>query len=73
MDQLLETTLKNFYVEPPHKKTLRAQFDAAGIPRYKANPAAIRGGGPVYWSVSHVEKYLRSRLLPGRVPPLKIA
>jgi hypothetical protein len=30
----------------------------------KANPLAKRGGGQVYYSVAHVERFLRSRLAP---------
>jgi hypothetical protein len=45
----------------PCKATLVRIFDAAGIPRFKANPTAKRGGGPVYYSVSAVEKFFKNR------------
>lgn len=55
----------------PTKPTLRTWFDAAGIPRLKCNPSAKRGGGPCFYSVSAVEKLLRSRMLvtTGRTLP----
>jgi hypothetical protein len=64
----LRQTIISVYLSPvPTKDTLRAWFDAAQIPRLKANPTARRGGGPVYYSVAAVEKFLRSRALPGRL------
>jgi hypothetical protein len=48
----------------PSRETLRAWFDKASIPRLKANPTAKRGGGPAFYSVAHVEKLLRQRMLP---------
>ena len=65
LDQLIETTLPNFIAPIPSRETLRAWFDAAGIPRFKANPTAKRGGGPCFYSVAGVEKLLRSRTMPG--------
>jgi hypothetical protein len=32
--------------------------------RFKANPVARRGGGPVYYSVAAAEKFFRSRVIP---------
>lgn len=50
------------YLAPvPPDKTLRAWFDRAGVPRFKANPGAARGGGHVYYHVAAIEKLLRSR------------
>jgi hypothetical protein len=63
LDQLLETTIPNFLSPPPSRDTLRDWFDRAGIPRFKANPTAKKGGGTVFYSTSHVEKYFRSRTL----------
>lgn len=64
--ELLKSTIP-FHIDPaPTRETLRAWFDAASIPRFKSNPLAKRGGGPVYYSVAAVEKLLRSRTLPGR-------
>lgn len=65
LDVLLETTIPLFLSPPPSRETLRDWFDRARIPRFKANPLARRGGGPVYYSVAAVEKFLRSRTLPG--------
>ena len=56
-----------FMHPPPSCETLRDWFDAARIPRFKSNPTAKRGGGPCFYSVAHVEKFLRTRLLPGKV------
>jgi hypothetical protein len=41
-------------------------FDKAEILRFKSNLTAKRGGGPVYYSVPGVEKFLRQRILNGR-------
>jgi hypothetical protein len=63
LDVLLETTIPAFLSPPPSRATLREWFDRARIPRFKANPLARRGGGPVYYSVAAVEKFFRSRIL----------
>jgi hypothetical protein len=63
LDELLKTTIPNFLSPPPTRETLREWFDAAKIPRFKSNPLAKRGGGPVYYSVAGVEKFLRSRTM----------
>lgn len=47
----------------PHIETVRDWLDGANIPRFKANPLAKRGGGPCYYSMSHVEKFFRNRTL----------
>ena len=67
LDQLIQTTLPAFLDPIPCKATLRAWFNNAQVPRVKANPLAKNGGGHVFYSVAHVEKYFRSRLLPGRL------
>jgi hypothetical protein len=72
----VKTDILPNYLAPqdvPTDETLRSWFDTAKIPRIKTNPAAVRGGGTVYYSAPAIEKYLRSRLLPGRVPPLQTA
>lgn len=70
----LANTLVQAYLNPvPSHETLRAWFDVARIPRFKANPAAKRGGGPVYYSVAAVEKLLQSRTLPCRLSPPVVA
>lgn len=64
----LRKTVITAYLDPvPCTVTLRAMFDAAQIPRLKSNPAARRGGGPCYYSVAAVERYLKTRTLPGRL------
>jgi hypothetical protein len=60
LDQLRETTLLHFLSPIPSRETLRAWFDRAKIPRLKANPAARRGGGTVFYSVAAIEKLLRA-------------
>ena len=67
LGQLLQTTIPAYLAPTPSPETLRAWFDRARIPRFKANPAAKRGGGPVFYSVSAVEKFLSSRTLPCRL------
>lgn len=62
--ELKETLLPNFIHKVPSDETLRAWFDAAGVPRFKANPLAKRGGGPIFYSVPAVEKFFRSRMVP---------
>ena len=64
LDQLSENHLRNFLDPVPCKDTLREMFDRAGVPRFKANPKARRGGGIVYYSVAAVEKLFRSQTLP---------
>ena len=61
LPQLRETTLRVYLDPVPSPHTLRRWFDLARIPRFKSNPAATRGGGPVFYSVPAVEKFLRSR------------
>jgi hypothetical protein len=52
------------YLDPaPALDTLRYWFDQAKIPQFKCNPTAKRGGGTVYYSVPHVEKFFRNRVL----------
>ena len=66
LEELAKTTIPAFLSPVPSGSTLRAWFDSAKIPRFKSNPLAKRGGGPVYYSTSAVEKFLRSRTLPGK-------
>lgn len=67
IDELIANTIPLFIRPVPSRDTLRSWFDNAKIPRFKSNPLAKRGGGPVFYQVSSVEKFLRSRMLPGRV------
>ncbi|MGE3310603.1 MAG: hypothetical protein AB7O66_11575 [Limisphaerales bacterium] len=60
--QELQRTLIANYLEPvPSVKTLRRWFDEAGIPRLKANPDAVRGGGTAWWHVAAVERLIRRK------------
>ena len=65
--QMRGTTIAAHISPVPCVATCRAWFDDAKIPRFKSNPLAKRGGGPVYYSVAAVEKFLRSRVLPGKI------
>ena len=65
LETLRETTIAVYLQPVPSAETLRQWFDAARIPRFKSNPTAKRGGGPVFYSVAAIEKYFRSRTLPG--------
>ncbi|MEK7676940.1 MAG: hypothetical protein AAB676_13990 [Verrucomicrobiota bacterium] len=67
LDELSKTTIPAFLSPVPCRETLRDWFDAARIPRFKSNPTAKRGGGPVFYSVSAVEKFLRSRTMPRKL------
>ena len=68
LDQLVQTLIPAYLDPTPSRETLRDWFDTARIPRFKANPTAKRGGGPVYYSVAAVEKFLQTRTLPCRLP-----
>ena len=72
LDGLLETIIPAFLNPAPSRETLREWFDEARIPRFKANPSAKRGGGPVYYSVAAVEKFLQTRTLPCRLPAVTL-
>ena len=67
LDELIQTTIPAFLSPVPCRETLRSYFDSAKIPRFKSNPSAKRGGGTVFYSVAGVEKFLRGRMLPGRM------
>ena len=68
LESLAKTLIPAHLDPPPCRETLRDWFDAARIPRFKANPTAKRGGGPVFYSVAAVEKFLQTRTLPCRLP-----
>lgn len=61
LEQLRRNTLALYLNPIPCDETIRRWFDAARIPRLKANPLAKRGGGPVYYRVADVEKFLQKR------------
>lgn len=71
LEQIRETTVRVYLDPPPSLDTLRDWFDAANIPRFKSNPGAKRGGGIVWYSVAGVEKFFRSRTLPGSMTRLR--
>ena len=73
LDGLLETVIPAYLNPTPSRETLRDWFDSARIPRFKANPTARRGGGPVFYSVAAVEKFLQTRTLPCRLPAATVA
>lgn len=68
LEQLVQTLIPAYLAPTPSHETLRDWFDTARIPRFKANPTAKRGGGPVFYSVAAVEKFLQTRTLPCRLP-----
>lgn len=60
----IRETIAPLYLDPvPTDETLRTWFDEAGVPRFKSNASAKRGGGPVWYSVAGVEKFFRSRMM----------
>lgn len=68
LDELLKDVVPNFLKPVPKRDTFRDWLDRAGIPRFKQNPTAARGGGVCFYSVPHVEKFLRNRMTgPRRV------
>ena len=64
LDQLLENIVPAYFAPPPGKATLRSSFDSAKVPRFKSNPTCKRGGGIVFYSVAHVEKFFKSFTVP---------
>lgn len=73
LDGLLQTVIPAYLDPVPSRETLRDWFDQARVPRFKSNPAARRGGGTVFYSVSAVEKFLQSRTLPCRLAPAVVS
>lgn len=65
LDELIENFLPAHIAPVPSRSTLRSWLDAAKIPRFKPNPVAKRGGGQCFYSVPHVERYFKTRLLSG--------
>ena len=61
LDQIMATVIAAYLTPIPERPVLRRWFRDAGIPCFKANPLAKKGGGPCYYSVSHVEKFLAAR------------
>ena len=63
LDELIANTIPVFIVPVPCRDTVRDWLDNAKIPRFKSNPTAKRGGGPVFYSVPDVEKFFRNRTM----------
>jgi len=63
LDELIENFLPAHIAPVPSRHRLRAWLDSARVPRFKPNPTAVRGGGVVFYSVSGVEKLLKTRTL----------
>lgn len=64
LNHLIENVLPNFLDPLPTAETLRNWLNNARVPCFKSNPTAKRGGGPAYYSLAGVEKFLRTRTLP---------
>ncbi len=62
----LKTELLPAFFGPdlPSDETIRRWFRESGVPFYKCNRAAKRGGGQVLWETAAVEKFLKSRVRP---------
>jgi hypothetical protein len=58
-NELLTRVFPNFISPVPTKRALAEMLHRHRIPFWKSNVAAARGGGPVYWQVSAVERLLR--------------
>jgi hypothetical protein len=65
LDYICNIVLPPFINPVPSRDTVRDWLDTAKVPKFKANPVARRGGGRAYYSISHVEKMLRSRTIGG--------
>jgi hypothetical protein len=63
LEKIRSEVAPNFIDPVPSSDTLRDWFDKAGIPRFKANPGATRGGGPCFYQLSAVEKFFRGRMI----------
>jgi hypothetical protein len=61
IDQLRETLLPQYLDPVPSRRSLKEWFRRAKLSSLKANPAARRGGGAVWYSVAQVERLLRQR------------
>lgn len=65
IERLRQTVIPLFLDPVPRAATLRYMFRAAGVPCFKSNAAAKRGGGTVFYSVAGVEKLFRARMVGG--------
>ncbi|MGA3268091.1 MAG: hypothetical protein ABSE16_14845 [Verrucomicrobiota bacterium] len=64
LDELIKNVIPLFLTPVPTRDTVRRWLDAGKVPRFKTNPAAKRGGGPCFYSVTAVEKLMRGRTFP---------
>jgi hypothetical protein len=62
LPEIRENVLPNFIHPLPSNETLRALFDEYKVRRFKSNPKARRGGGPVFYSIADIENIFRNRL-----------
>ena len=66
IDELLKTVFPLYFSPLPARCTAREWLEKAKIPRFKQNPLAKRGGGPVFYSVAAVEKFLDRNTMTAR-------
>lgn len=59
LDELLANVVPLYLAPPPTRDTLRNLLDRHGVPKFKSNPSAKRGGGHCFYSVSHTVKVLQ--------------
>ena len=57
LEKIIAEVVPLFLDPVPHPVTLRRRFK--NVPQMKSNPLARHGGGPVYYSVPHIERVLR--------------
>jgi len=68
IDELL--SIAQLHLGPSFTKgRLYAALKRHGVPFYKANMAARRGGGPMYWQVAGFERMLALMTRGGRKTP----
>lgn len=64
LDELLKNTVPAYLSPVPCRATLRTWLDRAEVPRFKSNPTAKKGGGVVWYSTNHVEKFFKAFTVP---------
>ncbi len=60
LDAICSEIVPLFITPIPSRETVRDWLDNANIPRFKSNPTAKRGGGPVYYSVAAVKEFFKN-------------
>lgn len=58
---MMRTLVPLYFSPAPSLKTFSRFLKKAKIPRIKANPTALRGGGTAYYHVAAVERAIRER------------